>query len=161
MNKDKMTKIGIVLIAMTLISITFTSIVVAQPDYVPLGCSNKTTESPSPSGGKVVSLATPPTWTANTDIYLALLQGVWLHCTSTSRSSGGSPYDINTIGVRGRIWVNDKLKHDETVTNYNSADASLQWCSGYYSGNMLGRGNHVFVLTGYNSWYPVTEDTTY
>ncbi|VVB91163.1 Uncharacterised protein [uncultured archaeon] len=115
----------------------------------------------SPSGSGVSTLGTKQ-WSAYTDIYNYGIFSDYprLNTYSKSRDSG-SPWDIDKIGVRGRVWRDDNLIFDQTVTNYNTADASIYWESGctLCAGSYLARGNHVFETQGYNSWYPVTNDT--
>jgi hypothetical protein len=99
-------------------------------------------------------------WTATTDMYRYL--GIYaprFYTESISRIDG-SAYDIDEIGVRGRIWRDDSLVFDDTDSNSDSADANIYWAfSGiYYSGDWDGRGNHVFE-EGNSYWYPITTDS--
>ncbi|HIH97080.1 MAG TPA: hypothetical protein HA348_06355 [Thermoplasmata archaeon] len=104
---------------------------------------------------------TQVTWTASTDIWHPWFgPAIKSKHLSKSRDNSGSPFDIDKIGVRGRVWQDDDLRTDQTVTNYNSADAVINWQydGTYYGGDWLARSNHVFE-EGTESWYPVTEDT--
>ena len=104
---------------------------------------------------------TQVTWTASTDIWHPLLGSIKSKHLSKSRvTETGDPFDIDTIGVRGRTWQGDEPRMDQTVTNYNSADAVINWeYDGiYYGGHWLARSNHVFEYPP-EYWYPVTEDT--
>ncbi len=100
------------------------------------------------------------TWTASTDMYKYLYIYAPRFLTKSTSRSGDSAYDIDEIGVRGRIWRDDSLVFDDTDTHSDSADASIYWeFSGvYYGGDWDGRGNHVFE-DGNNYWYPVTTDS--
>ncbi|MBE0517377.1 MAG: hypothetical protein IBX41_08350 [Methanophagales archaeon] len=104
---------------------------------------------------------TQVTWTASTDIWHPWFgPAIKSKHLSKSRDDGGNPFDIDKIGVRGRVWQDDDLRTDQTVTNYNSADAVINWeYNGvYYGGDWLARSNHVFEYPP-EYWYPVTEDT--
>ncbi len=114
----------------------------------------------TPSGSGVSTLGTKQ-WSAYTDLYNYFLSPhPRLNTYSTSRDDS-SPWDIDKIGVRGRVWRDSNLIYDQTVTNYNSADATIYWESGCIlcGGSYSARGNHVFEMQGYNSWYPATNDT--
>jgi hypothetical protein len=95
-------------------------------------------------------------WQASSDVYRFLSPGF----LSYSRSRiDGSPYDIDEISVRGRLWADDDLEFDQTDTQYNSADAGISYSFTILTGtDFIGRGNHVFE-EGNSYWYPTTEDT--
>ena len=101
------------------------------------------------------------TWTAGSDIWNPLITVKSTHY-SYSRMNN-APYDIDTIGVRGRVWKNNNLMFDDSDSNSNGADASVNYDSGLGTpivGSWFERSNHVFEnsATG-DYWYPVTEDS--
>lgn len=73
------------------------------------------------------------------------------------------PCDIDNIGVRGRIWVNDSLKSDTGwVENSDSADAVVDTANNLSEcapDDIYARGDHKFEEAGVQNWYPVTDDS--
>ena len=85
---------------------------------------------------------------------------------SISRAASDHSYacDIDRIGTRGRIWVNDSLKSD-TGMQYasNSADKVVftdpqnsVHCS---TDAIAARGNHYFQESGITTWQPQSDDS--
>jgi hypothetical protein len=100
-------------------------------------------------------------WTANSDLYVPWFGNVNYDGYSRSRlDQSGSPYDIDKIEVRGRVWKNNALKWDDTDTQYGSSDSTLHWVNSeiYYAGSWTCQGNHAFENGPY-TWYPVTSDS--
>jgi hypothetical protein len=71
------------------------------------------------------------------------------------------PCDIDKIGVRGRLWVDNVLKDEDPMAySYNSADeqgttySSLADCSR----EVYARSNHYFQEAGEPIWQPETSD---
>jgi hypothetical protein len=103
-----------------------------------------------------------PQWSAYTDLWVPFLTASKDYLGySRSRTTTGTAYDINKIGIRGRVWRDNSLYYDQTQTNYNSADAQLTYeYNGLYTGGTWNaQSDHTFEHTGYVSWYPVTTDT--
>ncbi len=178
--RSKGMQLGAMLATMLLVSMAFVPGVIAQPpdgkdtvvinkevkENIDLKYANGKGDGQlltnSPTGGDVTILGTKE-WSANTDLYnyYPIELAPRLNTYSRSRDSG-SPWDIDEIGVRGRAWRDNNIIFDQTVTNFNSADASIYWksgCSFYCGGSYYARGDHTFEEQGYYSWYPVTEDT--
>lgn len=104
-----------------------------------------------------------PHWSAYTDLWRNWWSASPVYCDaySRSRTSSGSAYDINKIGLRERVWRDGSLYNDQTDTHYNSADAQVnyQYSAVYTGGTWTAQSDHTFELSGYSSWYPVTTDT--
>ncbi|MFA7050352.1 MAG: hypothetical protein WC164_04575 [Patescibacteria group bacterium] len=98
------------------------------------------------------------TWTAGTDIWNPIISVKSIHY-SYSRMDN-APYDIDKIGVRGRVWKNNILQFDESSESPDGADASVNFqSSGPIVGSWFARSNHVFENDATSDyWYPVTED---
>lgn len=99
-------------------------------------------------------------WTAYTNIWHLINR---IHSDQYSKSRDhdtGYPFDIDTIGVRARIWEDDDPRFDQTDTNYNAADAEVSYeTTGDGSAHWFARSNHTFEYVANNDyWYPVTED---
>ncbi|MEA2075566.1 MAG: hypothetical protein U9O85_07520 [Euryarchaeota archaeon] len=159
--KKKGKAIGMIIVVALLVGMTIVPMVGAT------NISNATQDKEGDGiGGMEISKQisgtskTQVTWTASTDIWHPFLDNIKSKHLSKSRDDGGSPFDIDKIGVRGRTWQNDNQRMDQTVTNYNSADAVINWQydGTYYGGDWLARSNHVFEHPP-EYWYPVTEDT--
>lgn len=98
-------------------------------------------------------------WTAGSDIWNPVI-GVKSTHYSYSRMNN-APYDIDTIGVRGRVWKENNLMFDQPQTSTNGADATVNYDSGStpITGRWFERSNHVFENSATSDyWYPVTED---
>ena len=87
----------------------------------------------------------------------------WSTSESISRDSTNHSIacDISTIGVRARLWMSGTLQDDsEMLEASNSADITAYAngtdlsCGGYQA-----QGNHEFILSGVDSWYPITSDS--
>ena len=73
------------------------------------------------------------------------------------------PCDIDKIGVRGRLWVNDILVDEEPMRySLNASDKNAQT----YDANsdcdddlVYARSNHYFQHSGTPTWQPQTDDT--
>jgi hypothetical protein len=100
------------------------------------------------------------TWTAGTDVWNPII-GVQSTHYSYSRMSN-APYDIDKIGVRGRVWKNNNLQFDDSDESLNAADARVDFATGWgvpIVGSWFARSNHVFEKASSNDYYyPVTED---
>jgi hypothetical protein len=121
-----------------------------------------TTRTALPSGVTSALASTAPSWSAYTDLWVPFFTASKDYTGySRSRTSAGLAYDIDKIGIRGRVWRDGSLYYDQTQTNYNSADAQLSYeYAGLYTGGTWdARSDHTFELSGYTSWYPVTTDT--
>jgi hypothetical protein len=115
---------------------------------------NALVESISPSGTR-----SEFTWTAGSDIWNPIFSVRSTHY-SYSRMNN-APYDIDKIGVRGRVWKNNNLQFDQSSESLEGADASVNFqSSGPIVGSWFERSNHVFENAAtYDYWYPVTEDS--
>jgi hypothetical protein len=73
--------------------------------------------------------AEAPHWSAYTDLWRNWYSASPVYCDaySRSRTSSGSAYDINKIGLRERVWRDNSLYNDQPQTNYNSADAQVNY----------------------------------
>ncbi|MDD1685649.1 hypothetical protein [Methanoregula sp.] len=115
------------------------------------------------SGSAAFATTEAPQWSAYTDLWRNWWSASPVYCDaySRSRTSSGSAYDIDKIALRERVWRDGSLYNDQTQTNYNSADAQVnyQYSSVYTGGTWTAQSDHTFELSGYSSWYPVTTDT--
>jgi len=104
-----------------------------------------------------------PSWSAYTDLWRDWWSASPVYCDaySRSRTSSGSAYDIDKIALRERVWRDGSLYNDQTQTNYDSADAQVNYqYSNWYTGDVwTAQSDHTFEHSGYVSWYPVTTDT--
>ena len=118
------------------------------------------TYSPSRES-KLTTMNTTPTWHSSTDLYNYYWSVQPRLSTESDSRVGSSPYDIDLIQVRGRVWKDNSRIVDQTDTEHNSADAGVFWQSGCMlcGGQYLGRGNHAYQDAGLQSYYPITEDT--
>jgi hypothetical protein len=109
-------------------------------------------------------LATQYNWRGYTDIWNdnPILGPVRAIHQSTSRvQSSGAPFDIDTIGARGRVWKDDVNIFDQPDTRSNSADAVVNY---YYGGAPFGswraQTDHTFIYYANSDyWYPTTYDS--
>jgi hypothetical protein len=110
--------------------------------------------------GKSFAASGTYTWTAGTDIWNPVI-GVQSSHYSYSRMNN-APFDIDKIGVRGRVWKNNILQFDQPDESQNAADASVSFATPWGTpivGSWFARSNHVFEEASTNDYiYPITED---
>lgn len=101
-------------------------------------------------------------WHGYTDISWS---GTYCQHYSRSRDEPNHwyPCDIDKIGVRGRLWVNDILMDEDPMKyNYDSADkngstrAASASCERDFE---YARSNHYFQKAGLPTWQPESSDS--
>lgn len=99
-------------------------------------------------------------WRAGTNIWHKYTDIYSDHYSKSRNKDTGYPYDIDTIGVRGRVWEDDDPRLDQTVTNHQSADATINYeTTGSALAHWYARSDHTFEYPANNEyWYPMTED---
>lgn len=100
-------------------------------------------------------------WAAKTEMVSGLFT---TRSKSTSISRDNSNHNIacniSSIGARGRLWISGTIYSDTGMLRaYNSADiiattrGSDLTCG---SGVFQAQGDHEFILTGVQSWFPIS-----
>jgi len=160
-------------LALVLLSTLILSVASAEPLIMRLspdegaGISGADVEKDIGVGGMQISktysgiLDSEYTWTGYTDIWKSYLSPVKSIHQSKSRI-GSTPFDIDVIGVRGRVWQDESLKFDQPQTNEDSADAQVNYQSSevFPWGYWYARSDHTFEYeAGNDYWYPMSYDS--
>lgn len=103
------------------------------------------------------------TYSGSTDVYTSLWTGTHTKAKSLARS-GGSPYDVDKIGARARIWIRSggewvlkadsgwKYLYDSSDVVRDVSTGGACWLDDFY-----GKGDHYFKEGGFSLSFYTTD----
>ncbi len=99
-------------------------------------------------------------WTAGTNIWHSYTDIYSDHYATSRDQDAWRPFDIDTIGVRGRVWEEGYIRFDQTETNQQSSDTVINYeTTGSPYAHWYARSDHTFEYPeNEDYWYPMTED---